>query len=157
VGTLGGTFCRGHGINNLGQVVGESTLSNGDTHAFIWDQQNGIRDLGTLGGNFSRALAINNRGEVTGSSTPAGVNPGTLAFIWDAANGMRALPTLPNGVNHTGESINNNGDVVGEAPVREGQTQVFHAFIVRGGAIQDLGFPRAAFALERVEKVKKWG
>jgi probable HAF family extracellular repeat protein len=148
VGTLGGTFCRGHGINNLGQVVGESTLSNGDTHAFIWDQQNGIRDLGTLGGNFSRALAINNRGEVTGSSTPAGVNPGTLAFIWDAANGMRALPTLPNGVNHTGESINNNGDVVGEAPVREGQTQVFHAFIVRGGAIQDLGFPRAAFALD---------
>jgi probable HAF family extracellular repeat protein len=148
VGTLGGTFCRGHSINNLGHVVGESTLSNGDTHAFIWDQQNGIRDLGTLGGRFSRAVAINDRGEVTGSSTPAGVNPGTLAFIWDATNGMRALPTLPNGVNHTGESINNNGDVVGEAPVREGQTQVFHAFIVRGGAIQDLGFPRDAFVFD---------
>ena len=52
--TLGGTqtrlsggFFNGKGftLNNNGQVVGYSTTSRGDPHAFIWDKTNKLRDL----------------------------------------------------------------------------------------------------------------
>jgi len=35
-------------INDLGQVVGYSSTSSGQ-HAFLWDEEGGMRDLGTLG------------------------------------------------------------------------------------------------------------
>jgi probable HAF family extracellular repeat protein len=50
LGTLGGTFSFGVGINNRGWVAGFSTLPGDlNQHAFLW--RNGkITDLGTLGG-----------------------------------------------------------------------------------------------------------
>src|SRR2546428_306638 len=69
LGTLGGTnsfltirgsvFERnGGGVNNRGQVVGESSIS-GDTplHAFSWTSGGGMVDLGTLGGTDSVPFA----------------------------------------------------------------------------------------------------
>jgi len=35
LGTLGGTYSEAHGIS-AGQVVGESAIANGDTHATLW-------------------------------------------------------------------------------------------------------------------------
>ena len=66
--TLGGKNSAAHAINDCGQIVGESDIENGDTHACLW-QDGTPTDLGTLGGD-SRAFAINDRGEIVGVSTP---------------------------------------------------------------------------------------
>lgn len=57
LGTLGGTKSIATGINNLGQIVGYSSINSGQNHAFLW--QNGkMTDLGTLGGEWSEAYSI---------------------------------------------------------------------------------------------------
>jgi probable HAF family extracellular repeat protein len=72
LGTLGGSESLGHGINNLGQVTGQSLTATDGTHAFLYSNGQMI-DLGTLGGSFGRGNDINNLGQVVGSAdTPAG-------------------------------------------------------------------------------------
>ena len=60
LGALGpaGAFSYAYGINNAGQVVGNSYLSSNNKvgpHAFLYDGS--MHDLGTLGGPTSRAAA----------------------------------------------------------------------------------------------------
>jgi len=80
LGTLGGDFSRGSGINNAGQVTGQSAASSiGDIHAFLYSNGQ-MKDLGTLGGGLSQGNGINNAGQVTGySSTSTGF---THAFLY---------------------------------------------------------------------------
>lgn len=84
LGALDGSVSSAFGINNQGQVAGESTISNGETRAFLWEK-GGMTNLGTLGEsagsgyNFSVARGINNRGQVVGESTSSS---GIHAFLW---------------------------------------------------------------------------
>jgi probable HAF family extracellular repeat protein len=64
LGTLGGATSGAAGINNLGQVVGNSTTAAGYTHAFLYTNGHGMTDLGTLGGTYSIATGVNNAGQV---------------------------------------------------------------------------------------------
>lgn len=41
IGNLGGAFASAHGINELGQVTGESYTANNVPHAFLWDPVTG--------------------------------------------------------------------------------------------------------------------
>lgn len=113
LGTLGGACVVPTSINNLGHVVGWSTLSGicpSQAHAFLWTAEGGMRDLGTLGGPSSEANAINDAGQVVGSSETA--NGERHAFIWTAATGMVDLGTL-SGLPTGAFAINNLGQVVG--------------------------------------------
>ncbi len=78
LGTLpGSSISAANGINNLGQVVGES----GD--AFIWSQATGMQDLNSLipadsGWTLTWAFAINDKGQITGQGE---VNGETHAYL----------------------------------------------------------------------------
>jgi probable HAF family extracellular repeat protein len=129
LGTLGGTNSSAYGINNNGQVVGESDtglivrssvrrfrgFSFFDTHAFLWTEGVGMTDLGHFGGGTSRAMAINNNEVVVGWSTQ---NNGTgYAFSWTRAGGMVDLNTLlplnSGWVLMEANGINDNGQITG--------------------------------------------
>lgn len=131
LGTLGGTFTSGQGINNQGWAVGVATLAH-DTrqHSFLWLK--GLKiDLGTFGGPNSGVFGTggpNERGEVVGWAEtsipdPLGENNcgnfrTCLPFLWQ--NGvMIPLPTL-GGNNGFANDVNNRGQVVG---VAENMTQ----------------------------------
>jgi probable HAF family extracellular repeat protein len=91
----GAEWSTARGINSQGQVVGYSgTGPPGDRglhgswfHAFVWDQEAGMRDLGTLGeSDNSEAVAINDRGHVVGWSGKSDGTTGTSAVIWAPAS-----------------------------------------------------------------------
>src|SRR5262249_13316582 len=73
LGTLGGTYTDPTAINGLGQVVGDSGLTDGSQHAFVW--QNGtMTDLNTLlpsGSTWvlNKASFINDSGRIVGVGT----------------------------------------------------------------------------------------
>jgi probable HAF family extracellular repeat protein len=151
LGTLGGTFSAALGVNSAGQVVGESTTRNGQTHAFIWTDRNrnGRSDPGEMvdlpplrGGNFAAAFAINDRGRVVGESNhPAppvqaggGKAPsGFDAVVWE---GGRLRSDIGYGV---ALGVNSSGQVVGELDrlnrtVSPPRFDFFFPFLWPGGA-----------------------
>lgn len=113
--TLGGINAAAEGINNLGTIIGWSTLKNGsfkDAHAVVW-KSGKIRDLGTLGGNHARAYGINNADQITGYTSKR--NGHDVAFLWEhgqmfdlnemvASNGGWRLKC--------GDAINDDGQIV---------------------------------------------
>ena len=71
LGTLGGIYSFAYGINDAGQVVGESWTDKGQRHAFITGPDGaGMTDLGSVVNPptgfayFSGANAINNHGQL---------------------------------------------------------------------------------------------
>jgi probable HAF family extracellular repeat protein len=141
LGTIGGNLSHATAVNNAGQVVGSSYISqqNGIYHGFIWTASIGLQDLGTLGGNNSYANGINNAGQVVGCSDISTNNtiPGH-AFLWTQAVGMQDLGTLGNGSCATG--INDAGQVIGVFTVNSNSDN--HAFIWSAATgMVDLGVP----------------
>jgi probable HAF family extracellular repeat protein len=97
LGTLpGGYSSYGRGINDNGQVVGDSTNTDYKYHAFLWDSVHGMQDIGV-----GTAYDINNAGQVVGYNWPS-------AFIWDAEHGTQTV----DGVARL-YAINNRGDSAG--------------------------------------------
>ena len=133
LGTLGGSTSRAVAVNDLGQVAGTSTTTDGRTHTFVADPpRRGLRgqplqDLGT-----GVAVDINGAGTVLG-------NDGDRVFVWDRQTGRRDLGTL-GGLSARATDLNDRGQVVGTMQVPEGDGVVPHAFRweVRSGRV-DLG------------------
>lgn len=157
LGTLGGEYSSARAINNLGQIVGESTTDSEDTHAFIltpedidtdgtpdvWykdDDLDGVNDLMTdlepLGGTFSSAYDINELSQVVGDSS---TETGYTAFIWTQSGGMESIAPLTGDSCSRARGINDLGQVVGMSYICE-QFFASRAFIwSESGGIQDLG------------------
>src|ERR1043166_2385049 len=68
-------------------LLGTVLPSFGQTHAYIWDANNGPRDIGSLGSE-SYAYAINDSGTVVGYYLPLDPRFYAHGFIWTEATGM---------------------------------------------------------------------
>ena len=124
LGTLGGTNSRAYGVNDAGQVVGESRLPSGQTHAFFWSAATGMVDLGTLGGTYSYGRAINLLGQVTGFATLAG-DSYFHAYRWSPGGSpMIDVGTL-GGLLSAGLAMNDSGQLVGWAENAAGAPRAF--------------------------------
>jgi probable HAF family extracellular repeat protein len=135
LGTLGGAYSFGYGINKLGVVSGgAATVSQTDfvsQTAFLWDKDLHVVNLGTLGGAAcpgcsSEAGGPNAWGEsaiISETANPAfggedfcafGTHRQCLAAIWK--NGaMIALSPLHGGHNAQAYWINDEGELIGFA------------------------------------------
>lgn len=151
IGTFGGPASLAFGMNDRGDIVGQSdtgTLeANGQEYvsqAFL-ARHGLVINLGTLPGfNNSQAYAINNGGTIVGwcyNQSPSA--PFTLptfrAFAYDVtgpdAGVMRDLGTL-GGPTSIAFAVNNAGQIVGRSRTANGQD---HAFLYHDGVFTDLG------------------
>jgi len=124
-----------NGINNRGQVVGNSNVAGflfDQSHAVLWQSQ-GLTDLGTLSGpdtdwfHCSSGNGVNDLGHVVGwSDTSIGwqffgcalVSTGEdvpHAFLWTPGSGMRDLGTLPGDTSSVALKINLMGQIIGSS------------------------------------------
>ena len=149
LGTLGtGNDARATLINQVGQVAGWSYTTTSvpgacavdglalSTGSFIWDQENGMRDIGNLGGTCTIVTGLSNGGAAIGFSTVTG-DAYQRAFFWK--NGTLSDLGGSLGGNNTGAvSQNEGGQAVGFAYL-SGE-QLFHAALwPRVGKLTDLG------------------
>ena len=160
LGTLGGFQSLAVSVNDVGQVVGFSTI-NADPdsfsflgtpiHPFIWENGR-MRDIGTLGGPdaLPSAGCVNQHsGLVAGlsliDSTPndtTGV-PTQDPFLWQNGH-MKDLGTL-GGTNGFAQCANNHGQVIGQSNLAADVDQ--HAFFWERGKLSDLGTLGGSFSV----------
>jgi len=147
LGTLGGSDAMALGINERGQIFGNSYIDDRPspgcsfggftaftTGAFLW-QNNGMVNLGSLGGTCTSASAMNNAGQIAGYSFLPG--DGVFhPFLWDRGK-LRDLETL-GGNFGAAENLNELGDAVGWETL-PGDDDIIHATLWSHGQIIDLG------------------
>jgi probable HAF family extracellular repeat protein len=141
LGSLGGTYSLGLGVNSKGQAVGFShLLDNVSEHAvFVDTLSSSPLDLATLGGLYSQAYSINNLGQVVGSSS---LNGDALyhAFYWELGSKLTHLNPLVDPGYSRAFSINDSGVATGFSLTA---TDTEHAVIWKDVAgvttIKDLG------------------
>jgi probable HAF family extracellular repeat protein len=136
LGTLGGKLSVATDVNNLGWVVGSSTIYEDNTseewHAFLW--QNGkMVDLGTLGGSRSYANHINDSGQIAGNSE-FGAGDDEHTFFWENGR-MKDIGTLGGAWSRVVD-LNDLGQVIGVSSTAAGDT---HCFLWAAGVMTDLG------------------
>jgi len=144
-----GRWSQALAINDRAWVAGYAQTNGSSTHAFLWRQAQGMRDLGTLGSGNSYGFGLNQNGEVVGSasgvavlwdshqqihdlgagtgSVAYGINDsgvvvgvaGTHAFTWTSAHGLRTLPSAAGATSSTATSIDKYGVIVGSDTVKD--------------------------------------
>jgi probable HAF family extracellular repeat protein len=137
LGTLAaGAYSEGWGINNFGDVVGESYTDGGSfvgVHAFLYTDANGMVDL-TPTSDTGRARDINDARQVTGYKTALG---GYHAFRWTSGI-FQDLGVLPGFADSFGYAIEASGRVAGSSSNAYGNSEHLFRF-TDGVGMQDLG------------------
>jgi probable HAF family extracellular repeat protein len=142
LGTLGGTCGFPTGMNDRGQVTGQSDLAGDLTfHPFLWDD-GVLTDLRTLGGDTGTTQWINNAGDVVGKADlPDSFSPPNHdAVLWSHGE-IKDLGTLPGDSCSNAYYVNSRGQVVGTSEDRQGCIALVgqHAFLwEHGGPMVDL-------------------
>jgi probable HAF family extracellular repeat protein len=140
---IGTTDSLASAINNQGEVLVNTSAGSGSA-AYLW-VHGAQRQIPSLGG-FIEANALNQLGQVVGDSSPTGTAP-SHAFLWSGGQSID-LGVLPGGEAggdcgfcvapnfSTATAINDSGEIVGQSAAAG---QVLHAFLWRGGGMEDLG------------------
>ena len=151
LGTLGGNHSIATGINNAGQVIGQSYIAGAsELHAFLYSGGS-MFDLGTLGGEFSQGRGINDAGQAAGFSENS--DGDMRAFFWNGTT-MQDLGTL-GGFESSAYSINSSGHVAGWAEIACGTPPVFdEGGFVRVPEVRAGGNEKRAAAHRRVEQLE---
>jgi probable HAF family extracellular repeat protein len=132
IGSLGSGFSSVFGLNNQGDVVGDSYTDTFEgPHAFVF-RNGSMTDLGTLGGVFSRAWSINDSGVIVGESHDTN---GELRGFRYSNGVMENLGTL-GGTESLAFMINGAGDILGDSQTADNH---YRSFIFRNGTMTDLG------------------
>lgn len=132
LGTLGGNNSWARGINNVGQIVGESDTVDRQTHAFVWE--NGVMtDLGTLGGANSSAASISDSGVVVGWAETSSGERRACCWIDGQIHDLngRLLPNAkPTVTLEEARDVNETGLIVGWGTA-SGGAETAKAFMLR--------------------------
>jgi probable HAF family extracellular repeat protein len=116
LGTLGGTLGSVDWMNDLGEVVGSSSLAGDNAgHPFLWTGSR-LLDLGTFGGPNGEAFWISQTGLVVGRADLPRVSGLHVhhAFVWQNSR-MVDLPPVDGAPCSNGFGVNSVGQVVGSA------------------------------------------
>lgn len=123
LGTLGGRDSEAEGINDKGQVVGNSDVKGDNyTHAFLYDRGK-MKDIYPSARSEVRAKAINNQGQIVGTYHILSTKPydHLHGFLWKNGNLLDLNRLMP----HTDwilaypELINDKGQIVGVGIYKE--------------------------------------
>jgi probable HAF family extracellular repeat protein len=129
IGSDTSSYSFANGINDLGQVVGNSSTPSNQQGAFIYSAGK-MTTLGTL----YEANAINNLGQVAGLVDNGN---GVYHASMYSAGSMIDLGTL-GGFSSRATAINNNGQVAGGSGYSTNRYDE-HAFVYSNGTMKDLG------------------
>jgi probable HAF family extracellular repeat protein len=125
--SLGGFTSEGNGINEQGDVVGDSMhVDSTDEQAVLWTASGQLVELGTFGGPASSARDINNQRQIVGYALDGSLGP--RAFLSEGGGAMVDLNTLlpPDSgwVLLSANAINDAGQIVGEGTLN-GEPRAF--------------------------------
>jgi uncharacterized membrane protein len=137
LGTLGHDVAVATAINNKMQVVGWMADNFEPFRApFLWER-GVMRELtGPPDLRLGDALDIDDRGRIVGFATDVATFA-LVAVVWEDG-GVTRLPLPPGDRDCVGESINEQGDVLGSCATPDGAGVRFHAVLWRDGRIVDL-------------------
>jgi probable HAF family extracellular repeat protein len=134
LGTVGGTYSHGFGVNDAGQVAGFAHTAGNSAIRAASVLSGRFQDLGSLGGSSSFSYDINAAGVQTGS---AYLTADLLQHAFrTGVGGFEDLKTL-GGSHSRGLGINDLGDVTGASSLAGDAAE--HAFLFRSGTLSDLG------------------
>lgn len=130
LGTFGGTdFNTAIDVNNLGVVVGASSLSNNIDHPiFRWE--NGVlENLGLLGGRTAGADAISDTGWIVGTTTtPAGDFEPYVPYRLGTNLVFEPIPLILGAQNGEAHDVNDFGTTVGALDLPDFSSRAFLSF-----------------------------
>jgi probable HAF family extracellular repeat protein len=131
-GGVGAVF----GINNSGQMVGETEPTmNGLSHASVWNK-GALSTLPTLGGaGMGIAMGINDAGAIVGYSADAKGEQRATLWLDGSPVDLGSLA----GTRSEAHAINNRGQIVGQGGAQYGNQVTTHATLWYRGTITDLG------------------
>ena len=107
LGTLGGRISYATDVNSKGEVLGYSYVNDYTQAVFVWDKDQGMRELFTLPFGSFYPRALNDDGWIVGSCSEGG-------FVWSPYGGLNYVAGLD------AYDINNAGQITGI--VRDGTT-----------------------------------